>query len=293
MSIHVGSVPQRKNPSPFPSGAINPVTVTTGPVFYQFSPVQFSVFFQFYGLDLKALPIQNLPPGRRAVQSKWVLHIKCDKDNSISRFKARLVAKGFTQIPGQDFNYTFAPVARWDSIRAVLSIATLNDYELRQLDVKTAYLNGPLEEEIYMRAPPGLGAPYWRLCKGLYGLRQAGRQWYITLHETYTSLKYTCCESDWSVYTRRTGDSITISATSVDDILLATNSKTASDVATDELHKKFTITDGGDAQWLLGCRITRWRTNRILKVDQETFVVRILREFGMEFCNSTVTPCPK
>ena len=238
-------------------------------------------------------PIQSLPLGRHAVQSKWVLHIKCDKDNTISRFKARLVAKGFTQIPGQDFNYKFAPVAHWDSICTVLSIATLNDYEFRQLDVKTAYLNGPLEEEIYMRAPPGLGAPYWRLRKGLYGLRQAGQQWYITLHETYTSLKYTRCESDWSMYTRRTGDSISISATSVDDILLASNSKTASDIATNELHKKFTITDGGDAQWLLGCRITRWHTNRILKVDQETFVVRILREFGMEFCNSTVTPCLK
>ena len=221
-------------------------------------------------------PIQSLPPGRRTVQSKWVLHIKRDKDNTISHFKARLVAKGFTQIPGQDFNYTFAPVAHWDSIRAVLSIATLNDYELRQLDVKTAYLNGPLEEEIYMRAPPGLGAPYWCLRKGLYGLRQARQQCYITLHKTYMSLKYTHCKSDWSVYTHRTGDSITISATSVDDILLATNSKTASDMATDELHKKFTITDGGDAQWLLGCRITRWRTNHILKVDQETFVVRIL-----------------
>jgi hypothetical protein len=240
-------------------------------------------------------PVHSLPAGRRAVQSKWVLHIKRDKDNTISQFKARLVAKGFTQIPGQDFNYTFAPVARWDSIWAVLSIATLNDYELRQLDVKTAYLNGLLEEEIYMVAPPGVGAPYWRLRKGLYGLRQAGRQWYLTLHETYSSLKYTRCKSDWSVYTRNIGDDVTISATSVDNtgILLATNSKTASDIATDELHKKFMITDGGDAQWLLGCRISRWRNNRILKIDRESFLVRILREFGMEFCNSTVTPCPK
>ena len=94
-------------------------------------------------------PVRCVPDGRRAVQSKWVLHIKRDKSNAISRFKARLVAKGFTQIPGQDFNHTFAPVARWDSIRSILAIATLNDLELRQLDVKTAYLNGPLDEEIY------------------------------------------------------------------------------------------------------------------------------------------------
>jgi hypothetical protein len=238
-------------------------------------------------------PVRTLPTSRRAVQHKWVLHIKRDKSNAISRFKARLVAKGFTQIPGQDFNYTFAPVARWDSIRTVLSLATIHDYELRQLDVKTAYLNGPLDEEIYMHAPPGSDTPYWRLRKGLYGLRQAGRQWYLTLHETYSDLNYTRCESDWSVYTRNVGETVTISATSVDDILLATNSKEASNVAASELNSKFTVTDAGDAEWLLGCRITRWRDKRVLKLDQEQFVIRILREFGMEFCNSTVTPCPK
>ena len=238
-------------------------------------------------------PIHKIPDGRRAVQSKWVLHIKRDKNNAISRFKARLVAKGFTQIPGQDFNYTFAPVARWDSIRAILAIATINDFELRQLDVKTAYLNGPLDEEIYMNAPPGTNPPYWRLQKGLYGLRQAGRQWYLTLHAAYSSLNYTRCESDWSVYTRFNDKSITFSATSVDDILLATNSVAESDAATNELNAKFTITDGGNAEWLLRCRITRWRNKRILKLDQEQFLVRILKEFNMEFCNSTVTPCPK
>jgi hypothetical protein len=99
--------------------------------------------------------VDKLPPGRKPVQCKWVLHIKHDKDGTISRFKACLVAKGYTQIPGQDFTFTFAPVARWDSIRAVLSIATIKDYEIRQLDVKTAYLNGPLEEEIYLKPPDG------------------------------------------------------------------------------------------------------------------------------------------
>jgi hypothetical protein len=237
-------------------------------------------------------PVDSLPPGRKAVQCKWVLHIKRDKTNNISRFKARLVAKGFTQIPGQDFTFTFAPVARWDSIRALLSITALNDYELRQLDVKTAYLNGPLEEEIYMRAPAGFSSPYWRLRKGLYGLRQAGRQWYLTLHDAYSQLRYKRCESDWSVYIRRAEDRVTISATSVDDILLAANSKTESDLATVEINDKFTVTDGGDAEWILGCHITRWRPRRILKIDQERFVTAILREFGMEHCNSVTTPCP-
>ena len=107
--------------------------------------------------------IHSLPPNRKAIQCKWVLHIKHDKHGCVSRFKARLVAKGFTQIPGQDFSFTFAPVARWDTIRSLLCITAINDLELRQLDVKTAYLNGPLDEEIYMKAPDGFGmsSPYW------------------------------------------------------------------------------------------------------------------------------------
>ena len=149
--------------------------------------------------------VQHLPPGRKAVHHKWVLHIKCDKDGTISHFKAHLVSKGFTQIPGKDFSFMFAPVARWDSIRSLLCIAAINDYEIQQLDVKTAYLNGPLDDEIYMKAPEGFAssAPYWRLRKGLYGLRQARRQWYLTLHQAYTDLGYSRCKSDWSAYSRR------------------------------------------------------------------------------------------
>ena len=239
--------------------------------------------------------IHTLPPHRKPVQCKWVLHIKRDKDGTISRFKARLVAKGFTQIPGQDFTFTFAPVARWDSIRSLLCIATINDFEIRQLDVKTAYLNGPLEEEIYMKAPDGFdfSSPFWRLRKGLYGLRQAGRQWYLTLHDAYTNLGYTRCQSDWSVYMRKSSSGFTMSATSVDDIILASDSKSESDQASKEINDKFTVTDGGNTEWILGCRITRNRSKRLLMIDQTQFITSILRQFKMDECNSVTTPCPK
>ena len=217
--------------------------------------------------------VSELPPGRKAVQCKWVLRIKRDKDGQISRFKGRLVAKGFTQVFGQDFTFTFAPVARWDSIRSILCIAALKDYELRHIDVKNAYLNAPLQEEIYMVAPEGCGSRYWRLRKGLYGLRQAGRQWYLHLHEAYSSLGFTRCQSDWSVYIRNTPSALSISATSVDDLLLASNSKTESDLATTQIKHKFAITDGGDTEWLLGCRIRRWRDRRLLTIDQEQYMM--------------------
>jgi hypothetical protein len=238
--------------------------------------------------------VRHIPPDRKPVKCKWVLHVKRDKSGAIARFKARLVAKGFTQIPGQDFTFTFAPVARWDSIRTLLSLAAIHDLELRQLDVKTAYLNGPLEEEIYMRAPEGfnLAAPFWRLRKGLYGLRQAGRQWYLTLHQAYTDLGYTRCESDWSVYSRRTPSGFSMSATSVDDILIASDSKTESDTAATEINDKFTVTDSGDADWILGCRITRFRGKRLLMLDQHRYVVSILKQYKMDTCNSLPTPGP-
>ena len=195
--------------------------------------------------------VQSLPPGRKAVQHKWVLHIKHDKDGVISQFKARLIAKGFTQIPGQDFSFTFAPVARWDSIHSILCIAAFNNYELHQLDVKTAYLNGPLDEEIYMKAPDGFSSSsnYWHLHKGLYGLRQAGRQWYLTLHQAYSDLGYVQYESDWSAYTHRSpsGFSQAMSTMSVDDILIASDSKSESNLAADEINNKFTVINGGDA----------------------------------------------
>jgi hypothetical protein len=236
--------------------------------------------------------VTTLPPGRKAIQCKWVLRIKRDKDGRISRFKGRLVAKGFTQIFGQDFTFTFAPVARWESIRAVLCIATINDFELRHIDVKNAYLNAPLEEEIYLVAPEGSGAKYWHLRKGLYGLRQAGRQWYLHLNDTYASLGFTRCQSDWSVYVRKSPSALTISATSVDDLLIASDSKTESDLVTSQIKEKFAITDSGDTQWLLGCRIRRWRDRKLLMIDQEQYTTQILCDFQMENCNSVKTPCP-
>jgi hypothetical protein len=143
-----------------------------------------------------------------------------------------------------------------------------------------------------MVAPEGSPAPYWHLHKGLYRLRQAGRQWYLHLHDAYTSLGFTRCESDWSVYIRKTSSSLSISATSVDDLLLASNSKSESDLAASQIQQKFAITDGGDTQWLLGCRIRRWRDKRLLAIDQEQYTTQILTDFGMQHCNAVKTPCP-
>lgn len=236
--------------------------------------------------------VEELPRGRKAVGSKWVLHIKRNENGHIARFKARLVAKGFTQIPGQDFNFTFAPVARWDSIRSILAIAATQDLYLRHIDIKTAFLNGPLSEEIYMRKPEILGEGYWRLMKGLYGLKQAGRAWYIAFNEAFQTLGFRRTESDWSVHVRQTNTGKSMSATSVDDILLASTSKSESDMVTSEVQKLYAITDNGEVSWLLGCKVTRDQRRRTITLSQEAYIEAILRQFGMLHSNSTSTPLP-
>jgi hypothetical protein len=200
--------------------------------------------------------IDELPVSKKAVGSKWVLMIKRDKNGEISRFKAHFIAQGFTQIPGQDFMHTFTPVAHWDSIRFILSIATMNDWEICHIDIKTAYLNGVLDEEIYLRRPSILGPDYWLLQKALYGLRQSGWQWYFKMARTYKGMGMIKCELDWSVHYRKDGLNTSMTATSVDDIVLAMSSMDEADQFTDQIKAKYVITNNGDISWLLGCRIT-------------------------------------
>ena len=132
----------------------------------------------------------DLPAGANLVGSKWVFRVKKDASGHVVRFKARLVAQGFSQVPGVDYFDTFAPVAKLASIRTVLAMAAKLDFELHQIDIKSAYLNGELteNENIYMRQPPGYPAPnssgkVCHLLKTLYGLKQSGRRWYQKLME--------------------------------------------------------------------------------------------------------------
>jgi hypothetical protein len=154
--------------------------------------------------------IVDLPYGEKAIGSGWVFKVKHNVDGSIERFKARLVAKGYSQRPGLDYNESFAPTFRPATLRIIMALAAVEDLELRSVDITSAFTNGDLDEEIYMRQPEGfhVGSPnqVCRLRKSLYGLKQSARQWNKKLHSVLTELGFKRIESDRSVYIYSNGE---------------------------------------------------------------------------------------
>ena len=143
------------------------------------------------------------PEHRKILGSKWVLRVKRGPDGAIQKYKARVVAQGFTQIEGVDYDETFAPVAKLASLRAILAIATELNWEIHQMDVKAAYLNGILDEEIYMSPPPGFDIPegmVLKLNKAVYGTKQGGRVWYKNVKAELEAMGYTCTKADHAVF---------------------------------------------------------------------------------------------
>ena len=135
----------------------------------------------------------ELPDGRKPVGNKWVFKLKTDEDGKIERYKARLVAQGYTEIFGMDYAETFCPVVRLESVRALMALSVQHKFHLHQMDVTTAFLNGELEEALFMRQPEGFTKPgqehlVCRLKKSLYGLKQSPRCWNVALHNRLKEL---------------------------------------------------------------------------------------------------------
>src|SRR3954468_17474742 len=136
----------------------------------------------------KVWTLVDIPEDRKAVENKWIFKKKTDADGNVSVYKARLVTKGFRQIQGVDYEETFSPVAMIKSIQILLAITAYHDYEICQMDVKTAFLNGDIDEELYMMQPEGFVDPrnFGKVCKlqwSIYELKQASRSWNLLFDE--------------------------------------------------------------------------------------------------------------
>jgi len=217
----------------------------------------------------------NLPPRCKTIGNKWVLKIKCKADGSIDKYKAHLMAKGYTQRERIDYEKTFSPLVIFVSIRLILAIVAHLDLKLFQMEVKTTFLSGELDEEIYTDQPIGFevkeqGSKVCRLKRSIYGLKQASRQWYFKFHKAIISIGFKMMEEDHCVYVKRSGKSLLILSLYVDDILLARNDMEMIVTTKWWLSSVFEMKDMGKANYVLGVNISRDRSKKLLGLSQET-----------------------
>nr|ABA96637.2 retrotransposon protein, putative, Ty1-copia subclass [Oryza sativa Japonica Group] len=234
------------------------------------------------------------PYGCKPVGCKWVFKKKLRPDGTIEKYKARLVAKGYTQKEGEDFFDTYSPVARLTTIRVLLALAASHGLLVHQMDVKTAFLNGELDEEIYMDQPDGYvlegqEGMVCKLLKSLYGLKQAPKQWHKKFDTTLTSVGFVVNEADKCVYYRYGGGEGVILCLYVDDILIFGTSLNVNEEVKDFLSKSFEMKDLGEADVILNIKLLRGDEGGITLV-QSHYVDKVLSGFGYSDCKPAPTP---
>ena len=226
------------------------------------------------------------PIGTKPIGCKWVFKKKIDMDGKVSTYKARLVAKGYSQKYGIDYDETFSPVAMLKSIRIILAIAAYYDYEIWQMDVKTAFLNGHLQEEVYMIQPEGFVSKdpnkVCKLQKSIYGLKQASRSWNIRFDEIIKMFGFIKNEDEPCVYKKISGSIVVFHILYVDDILLIGNDIPSLQSVKEWLLKNFSMKDLGEAAYILGVKIYRDRSNKFLGLSQSTYIDKMLKKYSMD-----------
>jgi Reverse transcriptase (RNA-dependent DNA polymerase) len=241
----------------------------------------------------KTWELVNLPSSRKAVKSKWVFKLKND-----GCYHARLVAKGFMQIPGIDYDEIFSPVAHFKSLQLLLAFAVLEDWEIHQMDVKSVFLNGMLNKEIYMEQPQGFIATrqetkVCHLKKAIYRLKQASCAWNLQFHGLLRGIGFKRTSADAGVYTcHQQEEGPLFIILYVDDITIMGASLKAVTHLKSKIAKKYEVTDLGEIESYLGIRILRDHPNKHLTIDQSGYIWDVIERFGMMDCNPHITPLP-
>jgi hypothetical protein len=202
---------------------------------------------------------------------------------------------GYAQVAGQDYRETYAPTSRFESFRMVLHAGASLDYEIDHVDVKTAFHNGLLEEEIWQEQPKGFEVPgkeswVWKLKQGMYGLKQGSRSWNQRLNSAMIALGFKRISVEHSVYSRRRNGASTLVAVHVDDLCVAASTKVEMKTFKEELKKHFEITDLGPVKWILGIRVTRDRVACTISLDQQAYIEKMATRFGLENAHPVRTP---
>ncbi|CAI7886764.1 unnamed protein product [Closterium sp. NIES-54] len=235
------------------------------------------------------------PPGANIVDGMWIFKVK-RPPGSPPAFKARYVARGFSHRQGVDYFQTFSPTPKMTTLWVLLHVAAKRDYELHSLDFSTAFLQGSLDEEIWLRRPPAFTEPFptstqWSLRRPVYGLCQAPREWHDTLRTTLAALGFAPYTADPSLFLR-TDTSLPpfYVLVYVDDLVFATADTEALALVKSELQKRHTCTDLGELRSYLGLQITRDRVRRTITLTQSHMVHQVLQRFGFQFSSPQPTP---
>ena len=239
--------------------------------------------------------IKDIPPGQKLIDSKWVFKKKFLPSGLIDKYKARLVGRGFTQAYGIDYEETFAPTLRFESLRILFAIAITYGLRLWLLDVIAAYLNGDIDANIYMKLPEGYPRTaanknkVWHLLKGLYGLKQSGRLWARKFRKEITKFDFKPITADTCIFKKTFKDGeVCLIALYVDDIIIATKRTATFKRVKQMIESAFKVTDSGLLTGVLGVRVNQ--TPDRITIDQAHYIETLLEKHGMSDCKPVDTP---
>ncbi|KAF0736210.1 hypothetical protein Ae201684_007233 [Aphanomyces euteiches] len=251
------------------------------------------------------------PEDRKPLKTTWVFRVKEKSDGIIERFKARLVAKGFLQIKGLDYSGVFAPVMRLESLRTLLAVANAHDLSVDQMDIDTAFLNGILQDTIYIDLPEGLSVEDildeidWvganptaadvkrvacLLVKALSCLKQSPREWHKVLTAFLGEIGFEKTNVESCIYTRQTNGQQAIIAIYVDDlVLVAQNDHVMADLKS-AIKQRFASKDMGPIHYIFGLKIIRDRKKRLIHISQPLNALNMLKRFQLDRARPATIP---
>lgn len=240
--------------------------------------------------DNETWELTSLPTGAKRIGVKWVFKTKLNEKGEVDKFKARLVAKGYSQKQGVDFNEVFAPVARWDTIRIILSLAAQKGWSVFQLDVKSAFLHGELVEDVYVDQPKGFEKKgeqdkVYKLKRALYGLKQAPRAWYSRIEKYFAKEGFEKCYRVLTQFVKNGSEgSILIVSLYVDDLIFTGNNEAMFVEFKRSMMNEFAMTDLGKMKYFLGVEVVQGEQG--IFINQNKYANEVLARFGMYDCNS-------
>jgi hypothetical protein len=227
-------------------------------------------------------------PKQNVVGTKWVFRNKQNEHGVVTRNKARLVAKDYAQVTGLDFEETFAPVARLESIRILLAYTAHHSFKLFQMDMKSAFLNGPIKEEVYVEQPPGFVDDrypdhVYKLSKALYGLKQAPRAWYECLRDFRIVNAFKVAKADSTLFTKTCDGDLFVCQIYVDDIIFgSTNQKSCTEFS------RVMMSMMGELNYFLGFQVKQLKEGTF--ISQTKYTQDLLKRFGMKDAKPAKTP---